>query len=86
MKMFYTVTIHIAGIVMFKGRTTSGIAELPNFEHFGTSLPNCLRTVRRPLLYYKEGEILVIFSASGCVQVYSCEGSFIGSSKCQAIK
>ena len=50
--------------IMVKGRTTSGIAELPNFEHFGTSLPNCLRTVRRPLLYYKDWEILVIFSAS----------------------
>ena len=41
--------------IMVKGRTTSGIAELPNFEHFGTSLQNCLQTVGRLLLYYKEG-------------------------------
>ena len=47
--------------VCIKGRTTSGIAELPKFEHFGTSLPNCLQTVCRPPLYYKEGEHLVIF-------------------------
>ena len=57
-----------------KGRTTSGIAELPNFEHFGTSLPNCLRTVRRPLLYYREaseGEHLVIFLLKVDMSKYS---------------
>ena len=40
----------------FQGLDDLGIAQLPNFQHFGTSLLKCLRTVRRPLLYYKEGE------------------------------
>ena len=46
------------GIILTKLRVGRpwGLPELPNFEHVGTSLPNCLRTVRRPLLiviYYR---------------------------------
>ena len=63
--MFWTDT-HIGTVlkkwsVIIRVGRPRGLPNFRTFEHFGTSLPNCLRTVRRPLLYYKEGEHLVIF-------------------------